>query len=138
LRNYKKSNNKTSAKILSDHEHYILTFKSFYSNFFIMLTDNLGNPLISCSTGQVSNSRSKKKKNSMMLIYPMMKRIKSVLIKRRIKYLAIHIRTDLNAKVYTAIKFLKYSRMKFKVTYIALLKPIPHHLGRRKKKPRRI
>lgn len=103
-----------------------------------MLTDRFGNPLISCSTGQVSKTRSKKKKNSMMLIYPMMKKIKAVLIKRRIKYLAIHIRTDLSPKIVTAIRFLNYSRIKFKVTYIALLKPIPHHFGRKQRKPRRV
>jgi len=103
-----------------------------------MLTDNICNPILSCSTGQVSNSRSKKRKNSMMLIYPMMKRVKHALVRRRAKHLAIHIRTDINAKVITAIKFLKFSKLKYSITYIALLKPTPHHFGRRKKKPRRI
>lgn len=115
-----------------------MTFKSFFSNFYIMLTDNLGNPILSCSTGQVSYSRSKKMKNSMMLIYPMMKKIKSKLIKHRVKHIAIHIRTDISSKIVTAIKFLNYSKLKFNVTYIALLKPVAHHFGRRKRKPRRI
>lgn len=103
-----------------------------------MLTDHLGNPLINCSTGQVTKNRSKKKKNSMMLIYPMMKKIKAILIKRRIKYLAIHLKTDINPKIVTAIRFLNYSRIKFRVTYIALLKPTPHHFGRKPRKPRRV
>jgi len=103
-----------------------------------MLTDNKGNPLLSCSTGQVSYSRSKKKKNSMMLIYPMMQKVKFQLMKHGVKHLVIHLKTDINSKIVTAIKFLNYSRLKFKITYIALLKPTPHHFGRRKKKPRRI
>jgi len=56
---YKK--NRTYNTVLK-HNYHVLTFKAFYSNFFIMLTDKKGNPLISCSTGQVANSRSKKKK----------------------------------------------------------------------------
>ena len=137
-RTYVRSKNKQIYTKLLKYEHYILTFKSFFSNFYIMLTDNMGNPIISCSTGQVSYSRSKKRKNSMMLIYPMMQKIKSKLIKHGVKHIAIHIRTDINSKIVTAIKFLNYSKLKFNVTYIALLKPIAHHFGRRKKKPRRI
>lgn len=135
---YIRSKDKQIYNILNKYKHYILTFKSFFSNFYIMLTDNRGNPIISCSTGQVSYSRSKKRKNSMMLIYPMMQKIKSKLLKYGIKHIVIHIRTDINSKVITAIKFLNYSKIKFIVSYIALLKPIAHHFGRRKKKPRRI
>lgn len=119
-------------------EYHILTFKAFYSNFFIMLTDKKGNPLISCSTGQVAKSHSKKRKNSLTLIHPMMRKIKLVLLRNRITNLAIHIRTDISAKVISAIKFLKNSRYKFKFPYIALIRPIPHHFGRRKRKPRRV
>jgi len=132
---YKK--NRTYNTVLK-HNYHVLTFKAFYSNFFIMLTDKKGNPLISCSTGQVANSRSKKKKNSLTLIHPMMRKIKLVLLKNRITNIAIHIKTDISAKVISAIKFLKNSKYKFKFPYIALVKPIPHHFGRRKRKPRRV
>lgn len=135
---YIRSKSKQIYNILNKYEHYILNFKSFYSNFYIMLTDSKGNPILSCSTGQVSYSRSKKRKNSMMLIYPMMQKIKSKLLKHGIKHIAIHIKTDINSKIISAIKFLNYSKLKFIVSYIALLKPIAHHFGRRKKKPRRI
>jgi len=73
-----------------------------------------------------------------MLVYPMMRRIKFILIKRRIKNLAIHIRTDISAKIIAALKFLKYSRLKYNISYIAVLKPTPHHFGRRQRKPRRV
>lgn len=127
-----------SYNTVLNNEYHILTFKAFYSNFFIMLTDKKGNPLISCSTGQVAKSRSKKRKNSLTLIHPMMRKVKLVLLKHRIRNLAIHIRTDISAKVITAIKFLRNSRYKFKFPYIALVRPIPHHFGRRKRKPRRV
>lgn len=127
-----------SYNVLLKHEYYILTFKAFYSNFFIMLTDKRGNPLISCSTGQVAKSRSKKRKNSLTLIHPMMRKVKLVLLRHGITNLAIHIRTDISAKVISAIKFLKNSRYKFRFPYISLVRPIPHHFGRRKRKPRRV
>jgi len=137
-RKYARYNRFKSYNELVKNNYYILTFKAFYSNFFIMLTDKKGNPLISCSTGQVSGSRSKKRKNSLTLIHPMMRKVKLVLLKHRIKYLAIHIKTDISAKVISAIKFLKNSKYKFKFPYIALVKPMPHHFGRRKRKPRRV
>ena len=135
---YIRSKSRQIYEIMRKYKHYILTFKAFASNFYIMLIDFQGNVLLSCSTGQVSHSRSKKKKNSMMLVYAMMQKVKHKLMKHRIKHLVIHIRTDISSKIISAIRFLNYSTLKFKVTYIALLKPVPHHFGRRKKKPRRI
>ena len=137
-RMYIRYKNNHVRNIVSKHNYYILTFKAFYSNFFIMLTDNKGNPLISCSTGQVAKSRSKKRKNSLTLINPMMRKVKLVLLKHRIKYLAIHIKTHISAKIIAAIKFLRKSKYKFNYIYIALVKPIPHHFGRRHRKPRRV
>ena len=131
-----KNNNLTTT--LENSKPHIITFKTFFSNFFIMLTDHMGNPLISCCTGQVAKSRSKKRKNSLTLINPMMRKVKLVLLRHRIKHLAIHIKTDISAKIMSAIKFLHNSKYKFNISYIVLLKPIPHHFGRRKRKPRRV
>jgi len=129
---------KNITNMLLKNKPHIITFKSFFSNFFIMLTDYYGNPLISCSTGQVANSRSKKRKNSLTLIHPMMRKVKLVLLRNRVKHLVIHIKTDVSEKVMTAIKFLHNSRYKFNISYMAILKPIPHHFGRRQRKPRRV
>jgi len=137
-RKYVRQKNKDIIKVLSESKPHIITFKAFFSNFYIMLTDYMGNPLISCCTGQVAKSRSKKRKNSLTLIHPMMRRVKLALLRHRVKHLVIHIKTDISAKVMTAMKFLYNSKYKFEISYIALLKPIPHHFGRRKRKPRRV
>jgi hypothetical protein len=115
-----------------------LHLKSYPSNFFITLTDFNGNPLKSCSAGQVTDSRIKKQKITPMIINPMMNKIKRSLIKYKVKRLVLHIRTNITAHVFNVVKFLQRSNLKLHYTYLAFNKPIPHHFGRRKKKPRRI
>jgi ribosomal protein S11 len=116
---------------------YKLKVKMVNSNFFITLTDPYDNVIISRSTGQVSEDRKKKVKLSPYLVTRMMYLILYKLRKLKIKYLNFFVNTKINRHINNVMKALKGYRYT-KILKVFFSKPIPHHLGTRKPKLRRL
>ena len=125
-----------SLERLASRRKCILHYKSTNSNYFITLTDMSYNVIGSFTTGRLTSSNMKKRKISPLLIYPLMNKIVKLLEKHRIRHICLHFKSNINRYVYNSLNVLK--RRRYKIDYIAFLRPIPHHFGQRKKKPRRI
>jgi len=114
----------------------ILHFKNSYSNYFITLTDLSFNVIYSCSSGLISYSNNKKQKISSVVCYPMFYRILNVLKKFRIKKLLFVIKGSFDKFFYNAFFFFKEHF--YRIGTLSVIKSLPHHLGQRKCKARRI
>ena len=125
-----------SLERLASKRRCILHYKSTNSNYFITMTDMSYNVIGSFTTGRITSSNMKKRKTSPLLIYPLMNKIIKLLEKHRLRHVCLHFKSNITRNVYNSLNVLK--RRRYKIDYIAFLRPIPHHFGQRKKKPRRI
>jgi len=114
----------------------ILHFKSSYSNYFITLTDLSFNVVYSCSSGLLSYSNNKKQKTSTVVCYPMLYRILKVLKTHKVRRLYFVIKSNFDKFFYNAFFFFRENY--FKIGNLYLIKNLPHHLGQRKRKAKRI
>jgi len=132
----KKKNMLKVSYMLNKYKYYILTIKSFYSNFFLILSDHNNKLVLNYSTGQFVKSNSKKKKLSLITILRMIRKVVAFLKVNKIKFICVHLRTHINSFIFNIFNVLSYN--KIKLIYLLFSKPIPHHFGQRKKKARRL
>lgn len=125
-----------SQKMLLEYKYCVLIIKSFYSNFIISLMTNKGKLILNYSTGQFVSSNMKKKKLSLVTILIMIRKVIKYLKKKNIKYICVHLRTQINNYIFNIFNVLNLN--KIKIIYLLFNKPIPHHFGQRKKKTRRL
>ena len=114
----------------------ILHFRSYYSNYYVTLTDLSYNVICSFSAGSVSESNNKKTKMSKVVAMPIFFRILQYLKAYRIRRLKVVIRNRMDKMFYSALGFFKQKGYKFKS--FSFVSRNAHHLGQRTKKPRRI
>jgi ribosomal protein S11 len=114
----------------------ILHFRSYYSNYYVTLTDLSYNVICSFSAGSVSESNNKKTKMSKVVAMPIFFRILQFLKAYRIRRLKVIIRNRMDKMFYSALDFFKKKGYKFKS--FSFVSRNAHHLGQRTKKPRRI
>jgi ribosomal protein S11 len=114
----------------------ILHFKSFYSNYYITLTDLSYKVIFSCSAGSVSLTNNKKTKTSTVVCTPMFFKILAYLKMNRIKNLKFEVKNGLDKYFFNAFEF--FRKRRFKIKTISFVLRAAHHLGQRKNKPRRV
>jgi len=124
------------SKMLKKYKYYILTIKTFYSNFYITLSTNKNKLILTYSTGQFVKSNMKKKKLSLLTVLKMLRKVIKYLKKKKVKYICVHLRTHINNFIFNIFHVLNLNKIKF--IYLLFNKPIPHHFGQRKKKTRRL
>jgi ribosomal protein S11 len=132
IKKYKKLKLRRKKKIRTG----ILHFRSYYSNYYVTLTDLSFNVICSFSAGSVSESNNKKTKMSKVVAMPIFFRVLQFLRAYKIKGLKVVIRNRMDKMFYTALDFFKKNGYKFRSFSFANRKA--HHLGQRTKKPRRI
>ena len=114
----------------------ILHFRSYYSNYYITLTDLSYNVILSCSAGSVSDTNNKKTKTSTVVITPMLLRILVFLRANKIRRLKFEVRNKMDKFFHNSLRFLRKKGIRVKT--LSFIKRAPHHFGQREKKPRRI
>lgn len=114
-----------------------LHLKTFKNNYYLTLTDTTGKVLIYCSAGMVRyNSRSKKIKNSVNQVHFMVRRIVKKLRELYCNVIKVKLKVLPNRHIYFTLNALNRKRINIKELWN--IQHIPHHLGRRLKKQRRI
>lgn len=114
----------------------ILHFRKYYSNYYITLTDLSHNVIFSCSAGSVSDTNNKKTKMSNVVSMPIFFRIKFFLQAFKIRNLKFVFRNKMDKVFFNAIHF--FTKRGYNIKSYSFVKRMPHHLGQRKQKPRRI
>lgn len=136
LFDYKKEVKKVNKYLYLREKFLILHLNSSFSNFFFTLTNEKEEVVMSVSSGQVSKSRLKKVKISNTTINQMIVKIVNYLKNKGIFFLIVYIKMELTDKIANIFSQLK--RMGIEVEYVFDLERIPHSLGMRKKKIRRL
>ncbi len=113
-----------------------LILKKNNNNFFCILSDFKGKIIFYNWVGQFNDSHNIKNKRSFYLIFNIAKNILKKLKRLKINNLVVKIRSNITSQMYGLLGFLK--NYNIKVNRIIFRRPIPHHLGQRKKKLRRI
>jgi ribosomal protein S11 len=111
-------------------------FKKTNTNFFVTVIDIAGNVIMYSSAGMYCNFNNSKKKNSVFLVNLMMKGVVNKIRSLKIKRLRILLKSNVSKHVFQAVRYL--NKFRFEIEHIALLKPIPHHNGQRKRKLKRL
>lgn len=133
LNKEKKRINKQKKKRLKS---CLMILKKNNNNFFVILSTFGGKVITYRWAGQFNESHSIKNKRSYYLIFPLMKHIFKILKKFKVNNLVIKIRSNITPHMRKIIQLIQSRRIKISKIYFR--KPIPHHLGNRKKKLRRI
>lgn len=116
----------------------ILYFQPRYSNYYISLLDMHYKPICIYSAGRVLESFVTQKKIKLSTIYcnAIFSRMLKIIRKFRIKVLYFEIRDTFDKHFKAAYKF--FTLRGIKVPLIKINRRIPHHLGLKKRKLRRI
>lgn len=114
---------------------YII-LKQNNNNFFIIITDLNGKVINYKWAGQFNETFNIKNKRSYFLVFPLGKYIINVLKKYNINHVIIRLRSNINFHMHKFMFILQQNGIK--VRKIINRRPIPHHLGQRKKKLRRL
>ena len=119
------------------NQFYYLKVRTVDTNFYITLTNFKHEVVIYRSTGQVSENRKKKIKLSPFtinnMIFDIIRKIKSL----KIKYMIVQINSKINKNIKNVFRTIG-SSVNTKLVKAEFSKPIPHHFGTRKPKPRRL
>jgi len=118
-------------------DFFYLKVRTLPTNFFITLTDYKHEVIIYRSTGHVSENRKKKTKMTPFTINAMIYDIIAKIKELRIKYMIAHINTKVNKNVRNVFRTIGRA-VKLNLVKAEYSKPIPHHFGTRKPKPRRL
>jgi hypothetical protein len=116
----------------------ILYFQPRYSNYYITLLDMHYKPICIYTAGKVLESYVTQKKIKLSTIYcnAIFSRMLKIIRKFRIKVLYFEIRDSFDKHFRAAYKF--FTLRGIKVPLIKINRRIPHHLGLKKRKLRRI
>ena len=108
----------------------------YYSNYYVTLTDLSHNVIYACSAGSVSSSDNKKTKMSNAVALPIFFRIIFFLRAFKIRTLKFVFRARMDKMFFIALNF--FQKKGYKIKTYSMVHRVPHHLGQRKQKPRRI
>jgi ribosomal protein S11 len=114
----------------------ILTLKKTNNNFFIIISDMKNKVLAYRWAGQLNETHNVKNKRSFFLIFPLARYVIKILKKFNISRLSIRILSNVTSNMYKLVQLIQDSNIKIDRIYFR--KPVPHHLGKKKKKLRRI
>jgi ribosomal protein S11 len=107
------------------------------TNLFLTLTNHKHQVIIYRSTGHVSESRKKKTKLSPFTIskmtFDVIKKMKDL----NIQYMILNINTKINRNIRTIVRSIS-TAVRVKVVQAHYSKPIPHHFGTKKPRPKRL
>lgn len=114
----------------------ILHFKKCETNYIITITDLSFNVIFTCSAGMVSDTNNKKTKITSAVCISMFLKLIEHLKNYQIKNIRFQLINKFDIFFYNAFNF--FRRRGFKIQAISYINKDAHHLGQRKRKPRRV
>jgi ribosomal protein S11 len=119
------------------NQFFRIKVRTVDTNVFLTLTNYKHEAIIYRSTGQVSENRKKKTKLSPFTIsrlaIAIIKKIRSL----KIQYLILNINTRMNKNIRNIFRSIRNS-VRVKIVEANYSRPIPHHFGTRKARPKRL
>lgn len=118
-------------------QFFHIKIRAVDTNLFLTLTNHKHEVIIYRSTGHVSENRKKKTKLSPFTInkmtFDVIKKIKDL----KVQYIILNINTKMNRNIRNMFRSIS-TAVRVKVVQAYYSKPIPHHLGTKKPRPKRL
>jgi len=118
-------------------QFFRIKVKTVDTNLFLTLTNYKHEVIIYKSTGQVSENRKKKTKLSPFTISRLAVGIIKKIRNLKIQYIILNINTRMNKNIRNIFRSIK-NAVRVKIVEANYSRPIPHHFGTRKAKPKRL
>jgi len=118
-------------------QFFHIKIKAVDTNMFLTLTNYKHKVIIYRSTGQVSESRKRKTKLSPFTINKMTLDIARKIKDLKIQYMIVNINTKMNKNIRSIFRSINRA-VRVKIVQAHYSKPIPHHFGTRKPRPKRL
>jgi len=119
------------------NQFFRIKIKTVDTNLFLTLTNYKHEVIVYRSTGQVSENRKKKTKLSPFTISRLAPGIIKKIRNLKIQYVILNINTRMNKNIRNIFRSIK-NAVRIKVVEAIYSRPIPHHFGTRKAKPKRL
>jgi len=118
-------------------QFFYIKIKTVDTNMFLTLTDYRRKVIIYRSTGHVLEKRKRKTKLSPFTISKMTFEIVKKIKNLKIQYMIVNINTRMNKNIRSIFRSIS-SAVRVKIVQAHYSKPIPHHFGTKKPRPKRL